>query len=216
MSTDPSYSRSKSSPHTIYYQSFFLLRVSLVINDRPARISSDDGHFTISCCGYSRSPVSITFDTLTTHVNAVVKEYGLGGVSNYWCEDVPLFELKLSSDENFKRFLHSEGKVQSDLASRIGTMLVQQRKLPSHGAVSVHTEVYMLTPHPERKDASIVQVSSQNLAKCIATWRGSKVFDFGTLFHEYRSDHRGILDEGRLNYVMPHTVKIQSFTISVS
>jgi len=212
MSTDPSYSRSflpKSSRHTIYYQSFFLLRVSLVINDRPARIFSDDGHFTITCCGYST--VSITFDTLTTHVNAVVKEYGLEGVSNYWCENVPLFELKLSSDENFKRFLHSEGKVQSDLASRIGTMLVQQRKLPSQGAVSVHTEVYMLTPDPERKDASIIQVSSQNLAKCIATWRESKVFDFGTLFHEYRKGHRRILDEGRLNYVTPHT-----FTISVS
>ena len=194
MSVDPFYPR--SSPHTTYYQSFFLLRVPLVINDQPVQISSDDGHLTISCC---YSPVTITFDTLTTEVNAVVKKYGLEGVSNYWCENVPLFELKLPSHENLKRFLrYSKGKVQSELASRIATMLTQQRKLPNLGAVSVHTEVYMLTPRPERNDASIIRVTSQNLAKCIATWRESKVFDFGTLFHAFRKDHRGVLKQGKL------------------
>ena len=211
MSVDPFYPR--SSPHTTYYQSFFILRVPLVINDQPAQISSDDGHLTISCW---YSSVTITFDTLTTEVNAVVKKYGLEGVSNYWCEDVPLFELKLSSHENLKRFLpfHSEGKVQSELASRIATMLTQQWKLPNLGAVSVHTEVYMLTPHPERNHASIIQVTSQNLAKCIATWRESKVFDFGTLFRAFRKDHRGVLNQGRLNYMYYEIHVLHYFSIT--
>ena len=208
MSADFSYPR--SSPHTTYYQSFFLLRVPLVVNDQPAQISSDDGHLTISC----RYPqVSITFDTLTTEVNAVVKKYGLKGVSNYWYEDVPLFELKLSSQDGFKRFIYSKGKVQNELTSRVASKLAQQQRLPNLSAVSMHTEVYMLTPRPERNDASIIQVSSQNFAECTTTWRESKVFDFRTQFHEYRKDSKGILKPGKLNYVSSHTIVLHYFTI---
>ena len=179
MSDDPS--KLKFSLDTTYRQSFFLLRVHLEIAGQSAQISSDDGHLTIGC---RDSPVSITFDSLTTDVDTIVKKYGLEGVSNYWCKDVPMFELKLSSQDGLKRFLRSKDKVQNDLASRVAAMLAQQQKSPE--PVYASTEVYMLTPHPESKDAHIVSVSSDNLVHCITIWRESVVFDIEALFQAFQ------------------------------
>ena len=100
MAVDPTQLR--SSPYTTFYQSFYLLRVPLHIGGQPAQITiSNKGHLTIGC----RYPaVSITFDSLTTEVDTIVKKYGVEGVSNYWCEDVALFELKLSSQTTLRSF----------------------------------------------------------------------------------------------------------------
>ena len=110
--------------HTTYYQNFFLLRVPLMISGQLTHITSDDGHLTIGC---RYPPLSITFDSLIIEVDTVMKKYGLEGVSNYWCEDVPLFELKFSSQDCLKRLLHSEEKVQNELASRIAAVLASSR-----------------------------------------------------------------------------------------
>ena len=55
----------------------------------------------------------MTFDSLATDVNVVLKQYGLHGVSNYWCEEVPLFELKVSSHshDDIKKLFEFEGKI---------------------------------------------------------------------------------------------------------
>ena len=50
--------------------------------------------------------------TRITEVDAVVKKCGLEGVSNYWCEEVPLFELKFASQDGLRRFLRQQDKVQ--------------------------------------------------------------------------------------------------------
>ena len=190
MAVDPTQLR--SSPHTRFFQSFFLLRIPLTINGQPAQITSDDGQLTIGC-----PPVSITFDSLITEVDNVVKKYGLEGVSNYWCEGLPLFELRLSSQDGLKRLLHAEEKVQSELASRIASILAEQRQLSEPVAVYAHTEVYILTPRPESKDAHIIRVSSENLATCTTMWRESEVFDYGALFQALTvKDHKGILNQG--------------------
>ena len=126
-----------------------------------------------------------------------MKKYGLEGVSNYWCEGLPLFELRLSSQDGLKRLLHAEEKVQSELASRVAAMLTEQQKLPEPVAVYAHTEVHMLTPRPESKDAHIIQVSSENLATCTTIWRESEVFNFGALFQALTvKDHKGTLHQG--------------------
>ena len=175
------------SPHTAYHLSFFLLRVPLSIGGQAAQITvSGGGHLAISC---RYPPVSITFDSLTTEVDTIVKKCGVKGVSNYWCEDVPLFELKLSSQDGFKRFLRSQERVQNELASRIAAMLAQQHKSSGPVVVTAHTEVYMLTPRPERKDARIVRVSSEKeLDTCTTLWRESEVFNFGALFRAFSKD----------------------------
>ena len=171
-----------------------------MIGGQPTKITSDDGHLTIN----SRYPsLSITFDSLITEVDTVMKKYGLEGVSNYWCEDVPLFELKFSSEDCLKKLLHSEEKVQNELASRIAAVLAQQQqqKSPNSVAVCAVTEVYMLTPCPENKDARIVRVSPHNLATCIDIWKESEVFNFGALFRAFKMDRKGIPNEGNCLYI---------------
>ena len=196
--SDPSdLTQLRSSPHTAYHLNIFLLRVHLTINDQPAQISSDRGHLTI---GSRYPPVSITFDSLTTEVETIVKKYDLKGVSNYWCEDVPLFELKVPSHEDLKRLLRSEERVQKDLETRITAMLTQQQQQSPEPvepvAVYADAEVYMLTPLPEGKDASITRVTSENLAKCTTEWRESEVFNFGALFRAFRMKGKDIPKKG--------------------
>ena len=179
--------------HTAYNLSFFLLRSPLMMNGQPAQITSDDGYLTLSC---RYPPVSITFDSLITKVDAVVKKYGLEGVSNYWCEEAPLFQLKLSSQHGLRKFLRFQNQVQDELASRITTTLAQRHQSADPIVVLAHTEVYMLTPRPERKDAEVVLVTCENLDTCAAIWREREVFDFGALFRALKIDRQTIPYEG--------------------
>jgi len=181
-------------PHSIYNQSFFLLRVPLSFNDQPAQIASENRHLTLGCCNPC---VNITFDHLITEVDSVVNKYGLEGVSNYWCEDVPLFELKLSSQDELRRFLRSVEKVQNELASRIATTLTQQQQnLSDPIVVYACVEVFMLTPLPESKDARVIRVTSENLTTCTTIWRESEVFNFASLFQALKADFKGIPNQG--------------------
>ena len=125
-----------------------------------------------------------------------MKKYGLKGVSNYWCEDVPLFELKAPSKDDLKRLLRSEERVQKELESRITAMLAQRQQSPESVAVYADAEVYMLTPLPEGKDASITRVISENLAKCTTEWKESEVFNFGALFRAFRMEGKAIPIKG--------------------
>ena len=189
MSSDLSWRR--VSPHT-YHLNFFLLRVPISIRGQPAQINSDRGHLTIGC-----PLVSITFDSLITEVDNIVKKYGLEGVSNYWCDDVPLFELKLFSPDDLRRLLRSEEIVRNELTSRIAAALA--KKSSDIGEVYAHTELYMLTPHPESKDARIIQVSSEkDLDTCITIW-DSEVFNFEALFHAFRAAREDTSNQGKLH-----------------
>ena len=117
-----------------------------------------------------------------------MKKYGVKGVSNYWCEDVPLFELKVLSQDNLERLLRSEERMQKELASRVAARPAEQQRLSEPVAVYAHTEVYMLTPRPESNDAHIVRVLPENLATCTTLWRESEVFNFGDLFRAFRME----------------------------
>ena len=191
MSVDPSQLR--SSPHTGYYLTFFVMKTPLIMNGQPAQITSDDGHLTLSC---RNPPVSITFDSLIGEVDAVVKTYGLEVVSNYWCEEVPLFELKLSSQRSLKRFLRLQDQLQSELASRISANLTQKQQSVGPIVVYAHCEVHMLTPRPETKDAKVLVVTSENIDTCATIWRESEVFNFGALYRAMRIDRKAIPNEG--------------------
>ena len=179
MSSD--HPRTGVSPHT-YHLNFFLLRVPFSVCGQPAEITTDDGHLTIGC---RYPPVSIAFDSLVTEVDNTVKKYGLGRVSNYWCDDAPLYELKLLSQDDLRRLFRSEASVRNELAFRIADMLAKTSSI----TVEVHanTELYMLTPRPESKDARIIRVSSEkDLDTCITIWE-SEVFNFEGLFNAIRA-----------------------------
>ena len=55
----------------------------------------------------------------------------------------------------------------------------------------------MLTPHPESKDARVIQVSSEkDLDTCITIW-DSEVFNFEALFHAFRTAREDTSNEGK-------------------
>ena len=181
------------SPHTGYHQSFFILKTPLSINGDPVQITTENGYLTLSC---RNPPVSITFDSFVTEVDAVVKNYGLEGVSNYWCEEVPLFEIKFSSQDGLRKFLRLQDKVENELTSRIAATLAQLQGSAKPTVVNAHTELLMITPRPERKDAEVSLLTSENFDTCATIWRESEVFDFGALFRALRIDRKTIPNEG--------------------
>ena len=99
---------------TTYYKNFFLLRTEVVVNDHHAQVGVDEkGWLTFNC----RNPsVGVTFDSLVTDVSEVLQQHGLLAVSTYWCEEVPLFELKVTSRNELQTLLNLEGKIREELA----------------------------------------------------------------------------------------------------
>ena len=130
----------------------------------------------------------ITFDSLYGDVNTVMKKYGIK-ITNSWCDDVPVFEIKHSTSDGMEEFIRSVEIVQNELASKISVHLTERQTAsgssPTHQCppVAVHTEVYLLTPDPVNKDADLVLVTPDNLLPCLALWKDSEV-NFGALFRK--------------------------------
>ena len=193
MSIEPT--KLKPNLHQSYSNGFFLLRMPLIINGQPAEINYNDKGMLALNCRYPS--LSITFDALFNDVSTVVKEYGLAGITNYWCEDVPLFQLKLSTLDGMKKFISTAEAVQNELASKISAQLSEQQRIfcpstsQSNLLVIVHTEVFLVTPDPISKDAvlRVMTAEPENLSACLSLWRESIVFDFGALFRAYRTRH---------------------------
>ena len=174
---------------TSFTNAFFLLRVPLTMSGQPAKIGSSKGMLTVSD---SKCPdLHITFDALFRDVSAVVKKYGLS-VTNNWCDDVPVFELKHLTLEGMKKFVRSAEKVQDELASRISAHFAEQpapsHSITAHPLVMVHPKVFLLTPDPNKKNAGLALVTPENLSTCLMQWEESKVFRFADLFRAYRMD----------------------------
>lgn len=137
----------KLRPHTTLYSSFFLLRMPVTINDQPAQVGTDDKGWLTLNCRYPKAEV--TFDSLITDVNEVLQSHGLECISNYWCEEVPLFELKISSQGELKKLVDLEEKIQEELATKIGKRMDAQLKL-AHASINTakhEGEVYFSNSH---------------------------------------------------------------------
>lgn len=114
----------KLQPHTTLYKNIFLLRVPVTINGQPVEIGCDEkGWLTLNC----RYPeAEVTFDSLITDVNEVLQSRGMECISNYWCEEVPLFELKIYSQSELNKLLDLEKEIQEELASKIAKRIAAQ------------------------------------------------------------------------------------------
>ena len=178
----------KLRPHTTYYKSFFLFRVPVIINGQPAQVGIDDrGWLTLN----SRYPgVGVTFDSLIHDVREVLQEQGAGDVSNFWCEEAPLFELKITTKNELRKLLTSE-KIKSKLASRIATRMIAQLPPPDHCAsptslhVQVQPQVRLLIPDKE-SDGNAILINEDNLGECMAICKGSGV-NMGAFFRALRT-----------------------------
>ena len=178
--------------HTAFYSNFFLLRTEVVINGQCAVIGTDEkGWLTLN----SRYPqVGVTFDSLVTDVNEVLQRHGMEAVTNYWCEEMPLFELKVSSRDSLKKFLRLEGKIKEELASKIASRMMAQLQSPDRSILSpslhvlVQPRVYLLIPDYTTKNGKTIQIKKENVTASMTLFGDSSMFDFGALFRALRTN----------------------------
>ena len=180
--------------HTVFHNNFFLLRTEVVINGQYAEVGSNrKGWLTLNSCN---PKVAVTFDSLVNDVNEVLQGNGMEGVTNYWCEEVPLFEVKVSSKGDLKRLLHFRDKLKERLASKIATRMTAQLQAPNHSApppslhVQVQSQVYLLIPDSQRKDGRIIEVTKDNIEPCmnLCMHEDNAVFDFAALFKRFHEN----------------------------
>ena len=168
---------------TTFYNKFFLLRLEVVINGQHACVEANrTGWLSLNC---RNSKVGMTFDALVTDVNAVLQQHGLHGVSNYWCEEVPLFELKISSYDDLNKLFDLEGEIKEELALRMSAQMskFQDDESPILKVV-VQPKIYLLT---SALDQNPIRVERENM---LDLFTESEVFNFGSLVHKVRTNPR--------------------------
>ena len=136
----------------------------------------------------------MTFDSLVTDVSEVLQQYGLPAVSNYWCEEVPLFELKGTSRNELQKLLNLEGNIREELALKINSRMRAQLE-PSGSAtpppdlhVLVEPQLYLISPDHTYMDGIPIRIENKNFAECMALFGESGVFDFGAIFRASRDN----------------------------
>ena len=192
--------------HTTYYSSFFLLRLPLTINGQPAEVGcSADNELTLNCRYVSPSVAvgGFTFTSISSQLEELMKKYGVFEVPHIYCEEVPLFEITFCSEYGLRRFLECNERVESELESLISTNLIMSGQ-PRQGVENPHpsvtttvqAELFLINPDVVKKDARVIPVTLENYASCIAVWKESEVFDFGSLFRTYRIDRSKLPEQG--------------------
>ena len=168
---------------TTYYKNFFLLRTVVLVNGQHAQVGvNEKGWLTLNC----RNPsVGMTFDSLVTDVSEVLQQHGLPAVSNYWCEEAPLFELKVNE---LQKLLILEEKIREELALKINLRMRAQLE-PSASAgpppdlhVLVEPQLYLIIPDHTHMDGKPIRIEHTNFADCMALFWESGMFNFGVVF----------------------------------
>ena len=186
----PSSKELKPQLHTTYYNSSFLLRTEISVNDQRTQVDiNDKGWLTLNC----RHPkAAVTFDSLIRQVDSTLQQHLIHGVSQYWCEEMPLFQLKVTGPDDLRKLFSLEEQIQEDLALKFNDSIKMHIKssnsrvsCPRLG-VQVHMEVYFLIPDNVNKDGKLIRVHKNNLLKCVELLKESTVFDFDAVYRAYR------------------------------
>ena len=167
-------SKLRLTPHTAYYNSFFLLRTPVTVNGQPAQLEwSSGGELTLSC----RYPnLSLPLHSIRASLQEVVKNLGVSRVGDVYCEQVPLFPVSFSSEYNLRKFLLHKDTIQQQLGSLFP-------KFPTN----VKLQLFLVTPDAVVKDARVMEVSLENHSACMALFKESEMFDYWSLFQPYRT-----------------------------
>ena len=162
------------TPHTVYYNSFFLLRTPVTVNGQPAQVGwSSRGELTLSC----RYPkLSLPLHCIRASLEEVVKTHGVSRVGDVCCEQVPLFPVSFSSEYNLRKFLLHRDTAQQQLGSLFP-------KLPTQ----VQLQLFLVTPDAVVNDARVMEVTLENHSASMALFKESETFDYWSLFQPYRT-----------------------------
>ena len=201
--------------HTTYYNRFFTLRVVVSVGGQTVEIStSDQGVLQLS----SRYPrASVPFDSVMDLVDTAIRQHGVSGVSHDWCEnEAPIFALRIRPGDDLSKLLRTTEKLQTKLAGKIKALLFQalaetDSSTAPHSplSVSVHAELYLVTPNAANSSVHLVPVSADNLLVCLDLWRDSTVFDFGAAFTAHRAEPSQEENEGNI------AAKILSLSVEI-
>lgn len=166
---------------------FLMLHTPFTIDGKPAQAGCDDrGWLTFS----TGSPnVGITFDSFTKDIDEVLKNNGMEGISNYWCNEAPLFQIKASSQEDIKKLIRLLDKIRGEMASKIAAKLGE--KLPpsdySIPHVEVCPEVYIMIPNYHKINVKLLPVKGNTLTMCMSLCAENGLLDFGARFETMHS-----------------------------
>ena len=162
-----------------YFRGFFLLRTTVIISGQPAQIrSNEQGWLTLRC---PTTNANITFGDLYTKVSAALQEYRGIHISNYWCDETPLFQLNVSSLNSLKTLLKSESKLQKQLTAQISQLFKETE-------VQLQSQLFLVVPSASSSDEKIFHVTVDNAAESMARWERSAEFTFQDVFQQW-NDH---------------------------
>ena len=178
-------SQLRLTPHTTYYSSFFLLRISVIANGQPAQFDySSGGELTLSC----RYPsLSLPIHSIRAYLEEVVKIHGISHVGAICCEQVPLFPVYFSSEYNLRKFLLHIDIAQQKLGSLFPNL-----------STSVKLELVLVIPDAVVKDARLMEVTLENHTACMALFKESEMFDYWSLFQAHRTSLQKTPNQGAL------------------
>ena len=160
-----------------YFRGFFLLRTPLLINGQPAQTGpNEQGWMTLRC---PTTNAAVTFDDLYTEVSTAVKKYSGLHISNYWCDDVPIFQLNVNSANDLKKLLRSKCQFQKELTSKLSQMFKREPQ------VQLQSDIFLVLPSASGSDGQIVHVTLDNAAECMARWERSAAFTFQAIFQQW-------------------------------
>ena len=180
--------QARLTPHTVYYNNLFLLRIPVTVNGQPAQVGwSSGGELTLSC----RYPnLSLHLHSIRASLQEVVKNHGVSRVGDVCCEQVPLFPVSFSSEYNLKKFLLHKVTIQQQLGSLFP-------KFPTH----IKLQLFLVTPDAVGKDARVMEVTLENHSACMAVFKESEMFDYWSLFQPYRTGLNKTPSQGMLSHM---------------
>ena len=150
------------TPHTAYYNNFFLLRTPVTVNGQPAQVgSSSGGELTLSC----RYPnLSLSLHSVRASLQEVVKNHGVSRVGDVCCEQVPLFPVSFSKEYNLRKFLLHRDTIQQQLGSLFPKL-----------STSVKLQLFLVTPDIMGKNTQVMEVTLKNHTACMALFKESEM-----------------------------------------
>ena len=176
--------------HTTYYNNSFLLRTEIVVNGQRTQVDiNEKGWLTLNC----RHPkAAVTFDSLIRQVDSTFQQHLIHGVSQYWCEEMPLFQLKVSGPDDLRKLFALEEQIQDDIALKFNDSITTQLQSsnpetpPPRLRVLVKMEVFFLIPDNVKKDGKLIRVDKDNIVHCVDLLKESAIFEFDAVYRAYR------------------------------
>ena len=159
--------------HTTYYERFFMLYVDVIVNGEQAILSGVDSRsLTLSA---SRQPSwKLSGESFLSYVSEAGRKHGIDHVAKLRCGQVPIMEVEFASRKGIVEFLNSlrEDKFQDSLKTQL-----QKKTKPRISSVSLGVSLHLVVPLPDC-DASVTEVTLDNLQTCLQTLKEGNKFDY--------------------------------------